>query len=42
MNAPIKGVDIVSLFCRININTKRNLLVHSSENGVADLHQPVR
>jgi len=30
----IKGAEVISLFCRININTKRELPIRSSEMGL--------
>lgn len=34
LNELIKGAEAVSLFCRININTKRELPIRSSEMGL--------
>lgn len=34
MDPLIKGADIVSMFCRININTRNNLPIRSSEMGL--------
>lgn len=34
MDELIKGAEIISLFCRININTKRELPIRSSEMGL--------
>ncbi len=34
MDELIKGAEAISLFCRININTKRELPVRSSEMGL--------
>lgn len=34
MHEIIKGAETISLFCRININTKKELPVRSSEMGV--------
>ncbi len=34
MDELIKGAEVISLFCRININTKRELPIRSSEMGL--------
>lgn len=34
MNELIKGAEVISLFCRININTKKELPIRSSEMGL--------
>ncbi len=34
MNGLIKAAEVISLFCRININTRRELPIRSSEMGL--------
>lgn len=34
LNELIKGAEVISLFCRININTKKELPIRSSEMGL--------
>ena len=34
MDELIKGGEVIALFCRININTKRELPIRSSEMGL--------
>ena len=34
MDELVKGAEVISLFCRININTKRELPIRSSEMGL--------
>lgn len=34
MNELIKGAEVISLFCRININSKKELPIRSSEMGL--------
>ncbi len=34
MNELIKGAEVISLFCRININAKKELPIRSSEMGL--------
>lgn len=34
MDELIRGAEVISLFCRININTKRELPIRSSEMGL--------
>jgi DNA-binding MarR family transcriptional regulator len=34
LNIHVKGAEVISLFCRINVNTRRDISVRSSEMGM--------